>query len=112
MSAIVDYTLTGNASRRTTTKSVLGPLSILARKKETRSPPLLAGVVWRAITHICRHRQIRQVLKLSAFAEIARLDPRFAFKSLTHDYLVRWFTLAQRTYCFAHHYRRMHAIAY
>ena len=46
---------------------------------------------------------------LPALAEVSRSNPRFAFKYLTHDYLARGLTTAQRAACFLHHYRRLHA---
>jgi uncharacterized protein VirK/YbjX len=65
--------------------------------------------LWRALTNIGTHRKVLQLLKLPPFAETARDNPRFAFKYLTHDYLVQGFTVAERASCFLHHYRRLHA---
>lgn len=88
---------------------LLGPLAALARQKKTWSPQLLAGVMWRGLTNLGSHRQVVRLLKLPALAETARNTPRFAFKYLTHDYLVRGLSTAERAACFMHHYRRMHA---
>jgi len=91
------------------TRAFLGPISALARQRSTWSPELLAGVIWRALTHIRAHRQVRELLRLPALAETSRTNPRFAFKYLTHDYLARGLTTPQRAACFLHHYRRLHA---
>jgi hypothetical protein len=98
------------AHQATTENSVLlGPLSALARQRKTWAPELLAGVVWRGLTNFGAHRQVLRLLKLPSLAEAARNNPRFAFKYLTHDYLVRGLTTAQRASCFLHHYRCLHA---
>lgn len=109
MTASIDYAITRTESAKAAERGVLlGPLSILARQKKTWSPLLLAGVLWRAVTNIGRHRKILAVLELPEFADLARNDPRFAFKYLTHGYLARSFTVAQRASCFEHHYLRLH----
>jgi len=87
----------------------LRPLPEHARHKKTWAPNLLAGVVWRGLANFGAHRKVRQLLRLSPFAEATRSNPRFALKYLTHDYLARGLTTAQRASCFLHHYRRMHA---
>lgn len=87
---------------------LLGPIAALARQKKTWSPQLLAGVMWRGLTHLRAHRRVVELLKLPALAQTARSTPRFAFKYLTHDYLVRGLSTAERASCFMHHYRRMH----
>jgi uncharacterized protein VirK/YbjX len=48
-------------------------------------------------------------MRFPAFADLLRTDPRFRFKFLIRDYLVRGFSTAQRTACFLHHYKRLHA---
>jgi uncharacterized protein VirK/YbjX len=87
----------------------LRPLPALARHKKTWAPDLLAGVVWRGLTNMGSHRKVVQLLKLPLLAETARDNPRFAYKYLTHDYLVQGLSTAQRASCFLHHYGRMHA---
>ncbi|MGA2537962.1 MAG: DUF535 family protein [Terracidiphilus sp.] len=93
----------------TANNTFLGPLSALARQRKTWSPDLLAGVLWRGLTNIGAHRKVLQLLRLPALAETARNTPRFSFKYLTHDYLVRGLTTPQRASCFLHHYTRLHA---
>ena len=88
----------------------LSHLSNLARRKKTWTPALLADVLWGAVSNIDRHRRIRQVLKYPEYAELAHADPRFAFKFLTHGYLARSFSVAQRATCFTHHYQTLHAV--
>lgn len=91
------------------TGAFLGPLSILVRQKKTRSPALLAGILWRALTNIDTHREVRRFLKLPLFAETVRRNPRFAFKYLAPHYIARCLTLAERSACFLYHHRRMYA---
>ncbi len=110
MTLDVNYTVTENEEPAAATRgALLGPLSILARQRKTWSPVKLAGVLWRAVTNISRHRKVLKLLKLPAYAEFAHTDPRFAFKYLTHDYLSRGLTVAERAACFVHHYKRLHA---
>jgi uncharacterized protein VirK/YbjX len=91
-----------------TNRLVIGPLSALARQRKTWSPELLAGVLWRGITHLGAHRKVLQLLKLPAYSEAARNNPRFGFKYLTHDYLVKGLTTSQCAACFLSHYARLH----
>lgn len=107
----VQYLISEESRREAATPGVfLGPLSNLAKQKKTWTPALLAGVLWRAVSNIGRHRRILEVLKYPEFAELAHADPRFAFKYLTHGYLARSFTVAQRAACFTHHYQTLHNI--
>ena len=85
----------------------LGPLSHLALQKKTWTPTLLAGVLWRAVSNIGRHRRVAEVLKFPEYAELAQGDPRFALKYLTHGYLARSLSVADRAACFTHHYQAM-----
>jgi uncharacterized protein VirK/YbjX len=88
---------------------VVGPISALARQSKTWSPELLAGVLWRGLTHLGSHRKVVQLLQLEPYAEAARNNPRFGFKYLTHDYLAQGLTTAQCAAGFLHHYRRLHS---
>jgi uncharacterized protein VirK/YbjX len=47
-------------------------------------------------------------MSFPAFANFLRTEPRFRFKFLIRDYLVRGFSTAERTACFLHHYKRLH----
>ena len=87
----------------------LAPLLSLARHQKTWSPLLLPGVVWRAATNPGALIDVRRLCQLPAFAEAARSNPRFGFKYLTHDYLARSFTVAERASCFLYHHKRMHS---
>lgn len=89
--------------------ALFAPVSALARQRKTWTPTLLAGVAWRGITNMGAHRGVLRLLELAPLSEIARDNPRFSFKYLTHDYLVRGLTTAQRAQCFLHNYRRLHA---
>ena len=88
-------------------EAYLRPLPPLAQRKKTWAPDLLAGVFWRGLTNLGTHRKVLQLLKHPLLAETARTNPRFAYKYLTHDYLVRDLTTGQRAASFVHHYRRL-----
>ena len=87
---------------------LLRPLLALAREKKTWMPSLLAGVLWRASTNLGTLHKVLGLLKLPQFAETVQVNPRFPFKYLTRDYLVRNFTVNERLTCFLHHHRRMY----
>jgi len=89
--------------------ALLGPLTVLALQKKTWSPLTLAGVLWRAATNIGRHRGVLRLRRNPIYAEHIERDPRFLFKYLTHDYLSRSMSVAERASCFVHHYRRFYA---
>jgi hypothetical protein len=93
----------------TSSTAFLKPVPAHARHKKTWSPSLLAGVLWRCVTNFHAHRKVNQLLRLSPLTEAARLNPRFAYKYLTHDYLVRGLTTHERAACFLHHYTRFQA---
>ncbi len=80
----------------------------LARQKGSWSPRVVLGETWLVLVNIGTHRKILQLLKLKPFDEIARGNPRFAFKYVTPNYLARGFTVRERVSCFLHHYRRLH----
>jgi len=87
--------------------AIFRPLLMLARQGKTWTPSLLAGVSWRALTNVCSLKEILRLFKLSPFTEAAQSNPRLPFKFLTHDYLARNLTVAERLSCFSHHHRRM-----
>lgn len=88
---------------------LLALLHSLAQDGKAWPPVLLAGVLWRALTHIGAHLEVMRLLRLPALAGAAARNPRFVFKYLTHDYLARGLTTRERAACFLHHYRRLHA---
>ncbi|MGA3264615.1 MAG: DUF535 family protein [Terracidiphilus sp.] len=110
MTVMTNCMMTANDSRMTAVNDVFfGPVVALAQKRETWSPARIARVAWCALTNISKGREILQILKLPAYAGLVRIDPRFSAKSLIRNYLVRGFTISERTACFLHHYRRLHA---
>jgi uncharacterized protein VirK/YbjX len=97
---------------RTITESSPPPaqLSIPAGQSGTWSLVLLGSVLWRGITHIRTYREVlRLLLRFPPYTEFLFSNPGFACKYLTHIYLVRGFTVAERAACFLHHYRRLHS---
>jgi len=110
MTVNLNYPMTREDERAAARGALFGPLSVLARQKRTWSPFRLAGPLWRAITNIGRHRKVLKLLKDPIYAEFVHDDPRFGLKYLTHDYMSRGLTVAERAGCFVHHYRRLQAI--
>jgi uncharacterized protein VirK/YbjX len=84
-------------------------LYLLVRQKGSWSPASNAIELWRFLINIGRYREIRRLLKLRPFDEIAQNNPGFAFKYVVPNYLARSFTVTERVSCFLHHYRRIHA---
>ena len=64
--------------------------------------------IWNAYTHI---REVREVLALLArftlYSEMLQSNPRFGYKFLAGNYLVRGFSISECASCFIHHYRRL-----
>jgi uncharacterized protein VirK/YbjX len=109
MSVSVQFDLTVNGKSAAPANSALhGPLKRLLIEKGTRSPALLAGVVWRAVTNLGTHRKVRQLIKSTSLAGAISGNPRFPFKYLFPNYLVRGFSAAKSAACFLHHYQRLH----
>lgn len=103
----VQYPINVGPKRQAAPGLFLGPVSHLALQKKTWTPTLLAGVLWRAVSNINRHRRVAEILKYPEYAELAKADPRFALKYLTHGYLARSLSVADRAACFTHHYQAM-----
>ncbi len=82
---------------------------ILARQRASWSPFVIAGELWRLLTHIGKLREILRLLKLRPLDELYERSPRLAFKFVASNYLARGFTVIERASCFLHHYRRMHS---
>jgi len=94
----------------TVRRTILRSLLTLGRQKRSWTPALLAGVTWRALTNIGTRDEIHRLLSLHPYAEFAQSNPRFAWKYLTRNYLIRGLTVAERASCLVHHYRRLHAV--
>jgi len=73
------------------------------------SPARLVRNLWGIATNIPRQLQILRIMKYPIYAEFLRNDPRFRFKFLIRDYLVRGLSTGQRAACFLHHYKRLHS---
>jgi uncharacterized protein VirK/YbjX len=84
-------------------------LAIFPTQIKVRLPTLLVGVLWRGLTHVGTHRRLlRFLLRIPAYTEFVISSPSFAFKYLTKNYLVKGLTVADRVFCFLHHYKRLH----
>jgi uncharacterized protein VirK/YbjX len=57
---------------------------------------------------------VREVLgflvRIPLFSEVVQSNPRFCYKFLTDDYLVRGFSTSERASCYLHHYKRLHSL--
>jgi uncharacterized protein VirK/YbjX len=65
-------------------------------------------ILLRSLTNIGAHRRVFRLLKLSAFTEAVRYNPKFAIKYLTDLYLARGLTVSERASCFLYHYDRLY----
>ena len=86
----------------------LDALFALAQRRETWSPPRIARIARDGLSNLGAGYRILQLLRIQPFTGLIRVNPRFPFKCLIRDYLVRGFTTAERTACFLHHYRHLH----
>ena len=91
------------------TADSLGSVLIFARSRYYWSPARVIRILWGVLTNIPEQFELLRIMRFPAFADFLRTDPRFRFKFLIRDYLVRDFSTAQRTACFLHHYKRLHA---
>lgn len=89
---------------------LLGPMSHLAQEKKTWSPLLLGGVLWRALANYQTVREVHRFLDHPIFKEVSSRNPRFGLKYLTHGYLAKSLSVAERASCFLYHYRRLDAL--
>lgn len=85
-------------------------LLLLVRQKQSWSPVVITGQFWRYLINIGMRREILRLLKLRPYAEIVQNNPRFAFRYLASNYLVRGFTVKERASCFLNHYRFMYSV--
>lgn len=90
--------------------SLLERLVLLVRRQENWSPRLVGCMLWRVLTNLRTQSRIVHLLSHPVFLEAARANPRLAFKHLAPHYLVRNFTLRQRSACFLHHYAYLRSV--
>jgi len=109
MSVSIHYDLPGTGRPGTPAiRTFLAPLKKLLIEKGARTPVLLAGVLWRALTHLGTHRKVLRLIESMPLAGAMDENPRFPFKYLFPDYLVKGFSVGERAACFLHHYQRLH----
>jgi len=87
----------------------LRQLLTLAGAGESRSLRRIARLAWGGLTSVAAQPEIIRLLRLHPYAQIARGDPRFAFKYVTLGYLAQGMTSSERAACFLWHYNRLHA---
>lgn len=73
------------------------------------SLPRVTRLIWGVATTIPLQLELFRLMREPNYAKLLETEPRFRFKFLIRDYLVRGFTASQRTACFLHHYKRLHA---
>ena len=67
----------------------------------------VARIAWGVATTLPYELELHRLMKDRSFAKLLCSEPRFRFKFLIRDYLVRKFTTSERTACFLHHYKRL-----
>jgi len=80
---------------------------ITVRPQKFSSAASVASLLWRALINLGKYHEIVRLLKLPPFPETVRNNPRFAFKFLLTNYLVRGSTGIEGVTCFLHHYSRL-----
>jgi len=88
---------------------LLSSILIFARSRYYWSPARLVRLFRGVTADIPRQIELFRLMSLPAFSDLHRTEPRFRFKFLIRDYLVRGFSITQSTACFLHHYKRLHA---
>ena len=87
----------------------LRQLLTLAGNSESLSPRRIARLIWGGLSSINAQPEIMQLLHLQPYAQVARGDPRFAFKYVTLEYLAHGMSTSERAACFLWHYNRLYA---
>jgi len=88
-------------------KYALPSALVLTRSKTFWEPAKLGGVLWRAVIHPLRFMQVRSLVQQPLLAEVAQVNPRFAYKYLTREYLLLGINTEARAASFLHHYKRL-----
>lgn len=91
-------------SRTSSIQSML----VFARDRYYLSPARVLRFLWSVSSDIPRQLEIFRLMRIPVFADFLRTDPRFRFKCLIRDYLVRGLSTSQRSASFLHHYKRLH----
>jgi uncharacterized protein VirK/YbjX len=82
---------------------------MFARNKYYWSPARFFRNLGGVSTNIPRQIEIFRIMRFPIYADFARTEPRFRFRFLIRDYLVRGFSTGRRAACFLHHYKRLYA---
>lgn len=88
---------------------ILTPFFQLARQRYYWSPPRLFRILWAILTNIGRQFQVFRVLAPPVYQGLVLTEPGLPFKYLSHNYLARGFSVAEREASFVHHYRLLHS---
>jgi uncharacterized protein VirK/YbjX len=87
-----------------------GSVLVFASDSYYWSPARILRTVWGITTAIPWQVEILRVMRSAPYAEYVKTDPRFRFKFLIRDYLVKGFSTAKRAACFLQHYKRLHSV--
>jgi uncharacterized protein VirK/YbjX len=87
----------------------LNPFLQMARRRFYWSPSRLGRIVWSLLTNLPRQIELFGILSLPVFKNLVSLDPVFAFKHLSTDYLFKGLSARDRAASFLHHYRFLKA---
>jgi uncharacterized protein VirK/YbjX len=79
----------------------------LSHKRQRRAW-LLAGISWRTLMNLRIHKQVEEFLKLPPFVDTVQDNPKFAFKYVTENYLIKDLSVSDRAACFVHNYKRLY----
>src|ERR1035438_5071272 len=91
--------------------TVSSPRYIVPQISLPVSPARVCVWTWRAFTHIKKGGELFAFLARNPlFSEMLQNNPRFGFKFLTDDYLVRGFSTSESASCYLHHYKRLHSL--
>jgi uncharacterized protein VirK/YbjX len=109
MSGILNFAIENPGPRSVAVSS--SPRYIVAQCSSTVSTFRLAVWAFRALSHLRLAREVISfIARTPLYSEMVPQNPRFAFKFLTDDYLVRDLTTPQCAASFLHHYRRLRAM--
>ena len=74
------------------------------------SPRRFARVTGRLSTGFSTQLRVLELLRIGPIARFVRSNPRFLFKHLPPQYLIRDLAAPARTACFLHHYKRLSSV--
>jgi uncharacterized protein VirK/YbjX len=74
------------------------------------SPRRFARVMWRISTNLSAQVKVLGLLRIGVLSGYVYANPRFLFKALSPEYLLRGLPASTRSACFLYHYQKLHAV--